>query len=60
MAPSDYIPRKYHESTVTALTDRCVAAESAIVDLLMMIDEDILTRHGHDWLAAVKELIGDR
>lgn len=54
--PTDFIPRQYHDQQVTALTERCIAAESAIVDLLMLIDEDVLTRNGHDWLLAVQEL----
>lgn len=66
MTPSDYksdgyrhgwIPRQYHDQQVTVLTDRCAAAESAIVDLLMLIDEDVLKRHHYDRLAAVKELL---
>jgi hypothetical protein len=55
--PSDYIPKQYHDQQVTALTIRCTMAENAIVDLLMLIDEDILKRNGHDWLLAVHELI---
>lgn len=60
MTPSDYVPRQYHDQQVTALTDRCVAAENALADLLIMIDPDCLVRHHYDWLAAVKELLGAR
>jgi UDP-N-acetylenolpyruvoylglucosamine reductase len=56
-APSDYIPRKLHDQHVLVLTDRCVAAEQAVLDLLNTIDPEILERHGHDWLAAVRELL---
>lgn len=55
--PSDYVPKRYHDQQVTALTDRCVLAEAAIVDLLCLIDEDILKRNHFDWLAAVRELM---
>jgi hypothetical protein len=58
MPPSDYVPREYYDRNVLALTDRCVAAENALVDLLTMIDAGLLQRHAGDWLAAVKELTG--
>ena len=54
---SDFVPRRYHYQQIVALAIRCDAAESALVDLLMFIDEDILERHGHDYLAAVQELV---
>lgn len=56
MSKPDYIPRRYHDQQVTALTDRCVLAENALADLLIMIDPDLLPRHHFDWLAAVREL----
>jgi hypothetical protein len=55
--PSDFVPREYHDRQVTALTDRCVAAENALADLLIMLDPEVLVRHGYDWAAAVKELL---
>jgi hypothetical protein len=54
---ADWIPKQYHDQQITALTDRCVLAEAAVVDLLNLIDEDVLKRHLYDWLAAVKELV---
>jgi hypothetical protein len=42
---------------VTALTDRCIAAENALADLLVMIDPDVLVRNGYDWAAAVREVL---
>lgn len=54
---ADYIPRRYHEQQVDALTDRCVATETALIQLLDFIDDDILDRNGCDWLRAVQELM---
>jgi hypothetical protein len=54
---SDYVPRRYHDQQVTALTDRCAAAESAIRALVLLIDGDLMLRHAYDWQAAVKELL---
>lgn len=55
--PSDFIPRQYYQQQVTALEGRCVAAETALKDLLRFIDPDILERNAFDWLAAVQELL---
>ncbi len=54
---SDFIPRRYHDQQVGALTERAITAEKALKDLLGFIDPDILERHGFDWLAAVGELM---
>jgi hypothetical protein len=55
--PSDYIPRDLHDRQVAALTDRCVEAEAALLNLLDIVDPTVLVRHGYDWAAAVKELL---
>ena len=54
---ADYIPRRYHEQQVVALTERSIAAEHNLNMLLDFIDPDILKRNGFDWLRAVQELI---
>lgn len=54
--PSNYISRKLYDRDITALTDRCIAAETCVVDLLNLIDADLLKRHDCDWLAAVREI----
>ena len=56
---SDYVPRRYHEQQVTALTIRSLTAENNLVALLDFIDSAIVERHHGDWLAAVKELLHD-
>lgn len=56
-AQADYIPRRYHEQQITALTDRSIQAEEMLANLLRFIDPDIMERNGFDWLRAVQELI---
>ena len=57
MTPSDYIPCRYHDQQVVALTTRAVMAEELLVGLLDYIDPSIRERNGWDWAAAVAELI---
>lgn len=57
MSKPDYIPRRYHDQQVTALTDRCVAAETAIIDLLNVIAPEVFKSNHYDWLLAVRELL---
>jgi hypothetical protein len=52
-----WIPKDLHDKTVMVLTTRCVEAEDAVVRLLNLIDPELLGRHGHDYVAAVKELV---
>lgn len=54
---SGFVPRKYHDMQVEALTIRVIAAEAAIDALLNFIDPDLLPRHGQDYLPAVQELL---
>lgn len=53
---NDWVPRTLYDQEVATLTDRCVAAEGCVVDLLNMIDPELLERHGFDWLAATESL----
>lgn len=53
----DWVPMEYHTRQVTALTDRCVAAETTLIKLLQFIDPKILERNSGDWLAAVEDVM---
>jgi hypothetical protein len=57
MPTPDWVPAEHHARQVTALTDRCIASETALTELLRFIDPKILERNGFDWAAAVKEIM---
>lgn len=52
-----WIPQDLHDQQIASLSDRVVVAEESVKALLNLIDPELLARHLHDYVAAVKELV---